>query len=433
MAKQQAGAPQGQSQPGMYFRVPKVGTSERFVPDSNNEDITTTLSSQSQSNANTQALDRLDIVRTLYLDFTITEAYTAGTGQTVTTSSLFPYNWVNLLTVQFESAFKTFNLPGWLAAVVQQYRPARGWKGNGVLTANGVNSQQGEQVTAAWTTNPQSVGLTGTGVARTTSPLNLFFEVPLAFEFDVYYDLDLAGNPTSAPQVRAIVSPQYLSGTTRVVKPNVTYSPGLVSPTGGELINGPVATTAVTGGGATPTTFTGSAELEVSRDGWFMPANIATTPRQYRWQYSRDYIQQSTNGQGTVTVPLDSDPAGQGQILSLILAVWDPALNSGAGGIAPTSSIASIELLFGSKLQRKQQSIAVNAAEWLGQHGTLLPPGFFGWDLALDGSGRLTNENALNTLITAGCQVRVTYNSGAAPSSTATIFTALEMLKSVTS
>ncbi len=428
MAKQQ---PQNNGPaPGALFRVPKLTTQRRFIPDANNSGIVTTLAAGSAMNAQTAALDRLDILRSLLFQIVIEEDYTEGMGETITESPLFPYNFVGEIDVQFESAFKTFRQPGFIAAVMQQYRPIIGWKGPGMLTNGGVNAQQSSIVTSAWNQPLADSGLLGDSITDATSPLNLMFEVPLAFEFDLYWELDKAGNPLGqGPIPRAIVSPQYMSGTTRNVRPSVQYNPAMLVGAAGQALNSPANIDAMD----VTSAFAGEAELSIWRDGWFAPSSLVNVPPIYRWQYSRDFITIPTNGQGAFTVPLDSDPAGQGQILSLILCVWDPALNSGAGGMVDLDDVATVELLFGSALQLANDNIAVNAYKWLEQHGSLLPPGFFGWDLALDESYRLTNEFALNTLVTAGCQVRVSYNSGSAPSSNSTCYVGLEMLKAVSS
>lgn len=417
-------------QPGALFRVPKLTTQRRFIPDANNAAIATTLSASSQMNAQTASLDRLDILRSLLFSISITETYTAGMGKTITQSPLFPYNFIGEIDVQFESAFKTFRLPGILAAAMQSYRPVDGYKGPGQRFRAGVDAGQAAVITSAWNQSLTGAGLVGSSVTDATSPLNLVFEVPLSFEFDLYWELDKAGNPLGAgPVPRAVVSPQYMSGTTRNVRPTVLYNAAMLTGASGQNLNSPATIAA----GDVTSTFAGVATLNIFRDGWFAPSTLVNVPPIYRWQYSRDFITQPTNGQNAFTVPLDSDPAGQGQILSLIGFIWDPALNSGAGGVAPLSTVATVELLFGSALNMYKDTIQMNAYRWALKHQTLLPTGFFGWDLALDESDRLTNEFALNTLVTAGCQVRVTFNSGSAASSTSLCFVGLEMLKAVSS
>lgn len=418
--------------PGSLFGIPgpAMSTSRRAVPDAANGIITTTLSQTSQVQATTTTLDRLDILKDLLVSISIAETYTPGSGKTITQSPLFPYNFVTELSVQFESAFKTMRLPGFLAAIMQQYRPTKGAKSTGMLFNEGVNWQQGAQITSTYAKTAAQASLTGASITNATTPVPLLFEVPLAFQFDQYYEISLEGQPLAAIP-RAIVSPQYMSGTTRNVRPQITFSPGFLVGTGGQALNAP----ATIASGDTLSTFAGTATTQIFRDGWFASNTLAQVPPIYMWQYSRDYIAYPTSGSTAFAIPLDTNPVGQGQVLSLVFGVWDPALNSGAGGWAATTNLTTVELLKGSTLQQFNDTPQINNARWGAKHATLLPQGFLGWDLALTDDGLLTNggENVLNTLTTSGCQVRLTYNTGSAPSSTSTIYIGLEMLKAVTS
>jgi hypothetical protein len=149
------------------------------------------------------------------------------------------------------------------------------------------------------------------------------------------------------------------------------------------------------------------------------------------WQYSRDFIQLQPAQAQTVPIPLDDDIAGQGQILSLVFATWDPTLNSGNGGFTPSANYALLELLYGSSVEIFQDTPASNQYTWLMLHGSTLPLDVFGFDLMLTEDGRLTNENALNTLVQAGAQLRITYVNGQAPAAGSTIYVGIEALKKV--
>jgi hypothetical protein len=151
----------------------------------------------------------------------------------------------------------------------------------------------------------------------------------------------------------------------------------------------------------------------------------------YGWQYSRDYVFWPTSGLSTVNIPLVNEEQGQGQILSIIGFTWDPAGASGYGGVVPLSSYSSINLNFSSNLPIYQDTPQTNQYRWLMKHGKLLPSGFFGWDLAMTEDGKLTNEEALNTLITAGVQVSQHFTSGSQGGATSTTYVGLEMLKAV--
>src|SRR5882724_5097613 len=147
---QQGSAQQQQQVPGSLFRVPRFTTQKRFIADARNTDVVTTLHQGSAAAAATTTLDQLDIIQNLLVFIDLTETFTPGSGMTITTSSLFPYNWLGECSVQFESAFQTFRQPGIIAAVMQGYRPIYNPTGVGMLT-NASNFQQGEVVTSALT------------------------------------------------------------------------------------------------------------------------------------------------------------------------------------------------------------------------------------------------------------------------------------------
>lgn len=418
MAKQQA---QSAPNPGQFFRVPKLGTRRRFLREGGNGAIGFTRNQGASVQAQTFKFDQLDIVRGYLMMLKLNQTYTAGEAETLHDSPWFPFNMVDTLSVQFESSYKTFNLPGWLAAIMQQYRPAfSNRSGMGMLTNVYANSQQGEVPNAGWS---QASLLTGTDMTDATTHIVVPFEIPLSMEFDLYWELDLAGNP-QAQFPRCIVSPQYMAATTRNVIPKVVLAQGF---TVEDLLNGPVS---IATGDTTSTFVDNGSEADFYRDCWF-PAPTYATPPVHPWQYSRDYIEYPTSGQQTVPIPLDADTAGQGQILSIVGMTWDPNLNSGFGGPVPLSHYQELDLVYSSKLTIFEDTPETNQARWLATHGTQLPPGCFGWDLALTEDGKLTNEDALNTLVEAGCQVRTAYNTGEAPSATATTYIGIEILKAV--
>ncbi len=425
-----SGNGQGQGPaPGQYFRWPGVSARSKFVADSNNGEIVTTLSQGSQVNAQTIKLDNLDVVRSLLWVITYAGTWTVGESKSLTDSPYFPANLLQELSIQFESSFKTFRLPGILAAAMQSYRPGM----------SGPNSaaqflQFGQQP-ANWqdliTNNPNQEDslLLDDSVTNATTSMVLTYEVPVAMKFDRYWELTDMGVPAGPPIADAIVSPMYMAANTRNVTPKLLYCPGLTSE---DLLGGGVSIAS----DDTTSTFSGTATANLYRDAWY-PASMAASPPVYGWQYSRDYVFWPTSGQGTINIPLVSEEQGQGQILSICGFTWDPAGASGYGAPVPLSSYNTdplnpgIRLNFSSKLPIYQDTPITNQYRWLTKHPDLLPPGFFGWDLAMTEDGKLTNEEALNTLITAGVQVSLSFNSGSAPGSTATTYIGLEMLKAV--
>ncbi len=410
--------------PGQYFRVPKLGARPRFLREGGNGEVGFARQTGASVQAKTQKFDQLDIIRGYLMMLKLNQTYTAGGGKTLHTSPWFPFNMIDSLSVQFESSYKTFNLPGWLAAIMQQYRPAFSNRaGMGMLTNVYTNAQGADDQTPNDEGWSQPTLLTGADMDSGTASITVPIEIPTSMEFDLYWELDLAGNP-QAVMPRCVVSPQYMAATTRNVIPRLVLAQGF---TVEDLLNGAVS---IASGDTTSTFVDDGSEADFYRDCWF-PAPVYSTPPVHPWQYSRDFIEYPTSGQTTIPIPLDADTAGQGQILSVVAMTWDPDGASGYGAPVPLSSYEKMELIYSSKLTIMEDTPETNQARWLANHGTLLPAGCYGWDLALTEDGKLTNENALNTLVEAGCQVRETFNSGSAPSATSTTFIGIEILKAV--
>jgi hypothetical protein len=425
-------APAGAPSPGQVFRWPGTGVQPRIVQESGPGPygVSTPLQQTSQVVAPFSKFQQLDIVQSYLLELDFSTTYTAAGGTPgVTASPLFPLNLIQNVQVQFESAYNTFRLPGVLAFIMQSYRSVFGPGLNGAADdAAAANvlpvASQGAALYSAYTAAPPlstpNLAVTTAGVAQN---YRLFLEIPVSMVFDVYWDLAVNGVIQGAPQYRAIVSPQYMAATTRNVTPQVTYSPLL-----GALnsLAFPVSTPA---GGTS--TATGSVVQSWYRDAFIPGTNPATSPPVFGWQYSRDYLTTQPNQAQIVPITLDQTVVGQGQILSLVFYTWDPTLNGGYGGITPITSYLTVELLYGSTVQLRQQAPQENLYEWMALHGKLLPAGVMGWDLALTRDQRLTNEFALNSLVQAGAQVRITYAVGFIPAAAATVYMGLETLRKV--
>jgi hypothetical protein len=416
--------------------MPGVGARPRRVFEAGPCQPNTVITLQQGAAVNAPFLkfQTLDIDRAFLLELDYSVTYTQSSN-TFTASPAAPASLISLLQVNFESAYATLRLPGFLAQAMQSYRSVFGPKNNDSSSVvNGfapypVASEYGTSPGGWFPANPLKTtpGLTYnfTGTANVFSN---YYEVPVSMVFDLYYEISAQGKAMGRPIPRCNVSPQYMAATTRNVTPALTFNqllvtnpgtPGLVLPT--------AAATASTGAG----TATGTATATWWRDAWIPTNSRITEPATRMWQYSRDYITYNTAGAQIPVVPIDDTVPGQGQVLSLIVCTWDPALNAFAGGFTPYSAYQYIELLYGSNVQIFQDTPPSNQYNWLLTHNTILPMNMLGWDLALTEDGKLTNERAINTLVQAGCQVRVTYNTGSVPSNNATIFIGLEMLKKV--
>lgn len=418
--------------PGAFFRVPGVTARPRRViePGPCEQNTSYNLNSGSATNLSFTKFQTLDIDRAFLLELDFSTTYTQGAGETLTVSPASLAAWLQNIQVQFESAYSTFRLPGFLAFPMQQYRSTFAPK-NFVssLVQSGAAPNPTDAFSSTWFDASSPLGTPNFAftTAGAQQKYSVFVEIPVSFYFDLYWELQSNGQPVGAPIPRAIVSPQRMAATTRNVTPRVTVAPGLSSQPNSPLLGGPVSKVAAD----TTSTFVGTVDATWWRDCWIPTQSPVTEPPGRMWQYSRDYIAWQTSGAGVAAIPLDDEVPGQGQIMSLILVTYDPALNGGIGGFTPYSAYEYIELLYGSSVQIFQDTPTSNLYTWALQHGATLPNSFFGFDLALTEDGRITNENALNTLVTAGVQARITYVPGSVPSSSATVFVGLEVLKKV--
>lgn len=429
MAQQQQQQAQ-QLPPGALFRVPGMTATPRFVEETGpcTPGTSTTLQQSAAVNAPYQKFQTLDIDKGFLLELDFSTTYT-NTGATLAVTPASIMAWNNLLQVQFESAYSTYRMPGFLGIPMQMYRSSFAPKNHvSPYFGSGANPSVGNALFSGF--YPATSPLSTPNLALSTTTLqnySLFLEVPVSMYFDLYYELDATGKPLGAPIPRAIVSPQRMAATTRNVTPRLTFAPGISSTPINPQLSGPMTK----GSADVTSTFAGTVKSTWFRDAWIPSKNPLTEPPGRMWQYSRDFIAFQTSGGAQPPIPLDDEVPGQGQILSLIFVTYDPALNSGAGGITPYSAYSTVELLYGSTVQIFQDTPQSNLYRWGVAHGAILPNGYMGWDLMLTEDGRLTNENALNTLVTAGSQVRITYASGSVPSATATVFIGLEVLKKV--
>lgn len=428
MAKQQQ-APAQQVPPGAYFRIPGVGARPRFVQEDGPcaPGTQVTLSSAVSKSANFAKFQTLDIDRAFLLELDWGTTFTED-DTTITPSSLFPANNVSQIQIQFESAYSTFRLPGWLAMVMQGYRstfaPTSRLSG---YAQSGSNPFPPHALGANWfaTASNEELGTPDLAMNVTGTPqaYKTFLEIPVSMYFDLYYELTTSGQPQGMPIPRAIVSPQRMAASTRNVIPRVTYAP-LFSAS--DTYDSPASITAEDDA----STAAGTVTQSWWRDAWIPTDNMVTEPPGRQWQYTRDYIQFQPAGSHFFPIPLDDEVPGQGQILSLVFGTWDPTLGT-AGGMTPFSDYALVELLLGSSIQLDQDTPASNQYRWLLQHGSVLPAGIMGWDKALTEDGKLTNENAINTLVQNGAQLRITYTNGYTPGAGATVYIGLEVLKKV--
>ena len=410
----------GSAGPGSLFRVPLYSTKPRFVPDQLNQAIAVVPAQGAQVPVPFTKLDQLDIVRGIKMYITGLETtWTAGSGKTLHLSPFFPASWFQQITFKLQAAYNSFNQTGPLASIIQAYRPFWGSRATGNVNPNSFAKPS--------VVTPPDIDETP---ASYDMP-NLAIDIPLSFRFDEYYDLTPKGAPIRKIY-DAIVSPQFMAAQARVVTPTVLLSQSLSL---NDALGAPVTKET----GDTTSTFgvdqAGTAEL--SRDAYWTANNILANPPQFPWQYTRDYFTQPTVGQSPVTVLIQNTGISVGQVMSLYGFVWDPALNSGIGGVVPLGDIATIQIVTGGSLLNRQYKPAGIQDRMQSLYPNLLtdfPDGIFVLDFALSQDGcYLTNEDCINTYIVNGVAVIITFNAGSIPSATSTVYLGVEALKMATS
>lgn len=421
--------------PGQYFDFPGVpgGSTQWTDQDDSTVNLVTTLNSGSQTQINGIVQYRqTDVVTDWYMGLYITQTYAVGTGQTLTASSYAPLNIVGPVRQTIQNQYASVDVESgidlYIFNLIRPYNTAE--------IVNGINQYSnpagdpiGGTATGYLTTALAQANQINAGIWSTsTTSFKLYLRLPAAQWFDRYFDLAVTGEPLSVGHP-AIVSPQYMAGTTRVISPSILMNAGLASTT--DL--GPVNTTALTPTSNSASTYTGTAALRLRRRAVYA-GNPTVSPPVYAWQYRWKTQRFSLSGLSSVDlqVPLDT-----GQLLSVYVRMFDPAASGGIGAPININTVTRFNLQYGSGLFRidartvgsltAQELIQRN---WFTQHSTMLPAGVLAVDLSLDERQQFTNARALNTLTTAGILVHLDFTS--ALSSSAYAVMGLESLVYVT-
>lgn len=427
-AEMRTAAPQAPT-PGSLFDVPGAPGGETQWTDDYEptQALAVTLSATAQVQAlGIQPFKQTDVVCDWLMELGMAQVYTAGTGQTFTASTYAPFNAIGPVKLQIQNQYSSVDVENGIDLYIfNLIRPERYGTSHGAnLNANpagfpigstalgypaAANAQANDEWAAQWTT--------------ATTAYNMLLRIPAGQWFDIYYDRAITGEPVSPPHA-ALVSPQFMAGTTRVITPSVKFNQGL-----GSVVDGsPVFTTALTPTSDSASTFTGTATMSFRRHAVYA-GNPAILPPVYAWQYRWRTDRFTIAGQASSTIQF---PLDLGQVLCSYVRMFDPSANSGIGAaIAFTNTvITNIQLQYGSGLLRFNGTPLELQNRWLKTHRFLLPPGVFAFDFALDERGLLSNKRVLNTLTTAGILWKITFAS--AQSSTAYAVLGSETLVFVT-
>jgi len=199
---------------GALFGLP--GVTQPLSQPENNDQTTVTLSATAQAPFSSAVpFKNTDVITAWELDLTITNTFTAGT-TTTTSGQHFPYNWVGPLKLQIQNMYAAVDVESGIDVFL--FEALHGTKPTDTRQLGGAGPATTWAGGTLATNKVSSVAATAG-----TATIQLSLILPVALAFDVYYDLDVAGNPNMAPH-RAIVSPQWMSGISRSVLPNVTYN-----------------------------------------------------------------------------------------------------------------------------------------------------------------------------------------------------------------
>lgn len=395
-----ATAPQA-PMPGQLFDVPGVpgGATQWFTEYEDTYQLAGTLpSSTAKPLLGVTKFRQTDVVANWQLEAYIAQSVTAGTGQTVTGSAYAPWNYVGAVQVLVQNQYSAVDVESGIDLYIAQLM--RPFRKTGMHQINGANPM-GFPAGGSATGYPAAANAQAnldwprqwTHTANDT--YHLVYTLGPAVWFDSYYDLAITGPPVSAPH-SALVSPQYMAGTTRVITPRITWNQ-VLSTTTTDIA--PVHTTDITSATHTPTTQTSTYTVSLRRYGAYA-GSPAVNPVVYAWQHRVKTTRFGTiagSSRGKVQIPLDT-----GQVMGTWLRLFDPKATSTVGAPIAITELTRIQFQYGSGLLRFDGTPAELQRRWVAQHGTLLPPGVIALDFATNQRGQVTNHRLPNTLTTGG-------------------------------
>jgi hypothetical protein len=393
---------------GSAFGLP--GITKKISQKENNDGVSVTLASGSQvSQTGLVPFKQSDVIRFYEMQHTISQTITAGSA-TVTLSPYFPYNYMGPGDLNMQSQFQTLKwLSGIDLAIWQSYRPM-------------IQTQFRDALYQLPRSNAYSAPTNLVSAANYTSgstTLNIRYELPVSLWFDLFFPLDASGT-ILAPGQRALVSPQFMSGTQRVVQPDLTWNQIATVTAGANGDQSPFVST------GTQTGFTAVASVVTGfrRNGYYQPQGAQDSPPVYNWAYTRRAYKQTLAGVSSITIPIPAN----GQILSIFLRFFDPSSGATGGAAIPMANITECDLQYGPGLFKFQDKPVDMQARFIAQHGILpFADGVLIWDMAQDDFGRVTNADVLNTMNTSGVQASLTFSGS--QSATAYVVVGVEALQ----
>lgn len=388
---------QTQLAPGSRFSVPPF-TDEVEQPE-NNDSITGTFSAANQ--VQVQGIIpfmQSDVIYAWLLFVSITETVTGTTS--ITPSPYWPEIALGPFQLNMQYQYPAIDVAsGKDLAFINEFRPFRPGQWRNQRSARLISSLYSSQADQITSNASSGYPAPTTAVQRT---VNWLLEIPACCYFHEYYEMDETGNAISGPH-NGYISPANMGGYARVVTPSIKLNPGINSGNDGS------AYIAV----GTPA-YTGVATFGISRLGVLGNVDSSVLPQPTNWQYNIAHLRWACPGVSKTSIPLNS--AFAGQIMSIVVRLYDPTLSSGNGGpmvLSTALSTASnaILLRYGGSVVRWEGNQARMQKRFGDQHGYLPTEGVIIIDLATDVTGNVTNSYLLNTLRTASVNLDLLFAS----------------------
>jgi hypothetical protein len=366
------------------------GALEGFSEPDTNDGVAAVPLANTVATLNLVALTGADMIRDFDVFFRFKGTLNAYSG-TLSLSPRFPYNIVQNLGIPYQSgSLKLINADGHLNYFIQTIRPSN-------TPEYPTYIQQRPVLQTAYGPEANLVSSpTYAAPASGAVTYDFNFKVVPALFHRYFYDLDAKGNLLQYENV--YVSPFLMSSTGRNSIPTVTLNPLF----GATLDTSPFVQTGVL---TTPPTWTDTGSLVwFRRNGWRQPASPAQMPPLFNWAHQW-YTSRFNLPSSRVRIPLPTE----GQLLCIVVRMWDPTLNAGAGGPIPIGNLTNAQVTYGSGIPKVNDTAQAHEDRNLRIFGWLPPAGMLCWDWYTE-SGR-TNRDAINTYNTASPQIRLDFGN----------------------
>ena len=324
---------------------------------------------------------------TLFMTWTNTVTLAGGT---LNTSGYFPYNIFGPTKLSLQNAVSVYDVESGIDwAIFTALRPLY----NAGVQTDALMTQMHSMYTPE--TNLVSAG----NYTSASATINFLLEFSPSIFIHRYFPLNSDGEPDGPPGP-AWVTPQFMSGTSRVVQPSFKLNQAY----GTTLDQGPYSIAS-----GSPT-YAGTMKINCQRHGFYQPQSLADAPIIHNWQIVRLTRRYPLSGAAQITLPVNFT----GQITLLYLRFWDGAT---PGAPISCSTLTDATLQYGFGIPRYKDRPAENQAFLVREHQLLPTKGVLVWDLMSDEYGQLSNADAINTLTTAA--VSIFLNWGSTPAATA--------------